>query len=102
MKARYFGWVRLGAMAGGLLLAAAALLSPAQAPAQKPNILVIMGDDIGWSNIGVYNQGIMSGRTPNLDRLANEGMRLPIITPKQAARQGEQTSSPASCRYGPD
>ncbi len=65
-------------MAGGLLLAAAALLSPAQAQAQqqKPNILVIMGDDIGWSNIGVYNQGIMSGRTPNLDRLANEGMRF--------------------------
>ena len=35
-----------------------------------------MGDDIGWSNIGVYNQGIMSGRTPNLDRMANEGMRF--------------------------
>jgi len=41
-----------------------------------PNIIVIMGDDIGWSNIGVYNQGIMSGRTPNLDRLAAEGMRF--------------------------
>jgi arylsulfatase len=35
-----------------------------------------MGDDIGWSNIGVYNQGIMAGRTPNLDRLANEGIRF--------------------------
>jgi arylsulfatase len=46
----------------------------AQAPA--PNIIVIMGDDIGWANIGVYNQGVMSGRTPNLDRLANEGMRF--------------------------
>ena len=42
----------------------------------KPNIVVIMGDDIGWSNIGVYNQGVMSGRTPNLDQLANEGMRF--------------------------
>ena len=41
-----------------------------------PNIIVIMGDDIGWSNIGVYNQGIIAGRTPNLDRLANEGMRF--------------------------
>lgn len=40
----------------------------------KPNIIVIMGDDIGWSNIGVYNQGIMAGRTPNLDQLAREGM----------------------------
>src|SRR5499427_6097710 len=49
-----------------------------QAPAggTKPNIIVIMGDDIGWSNIGVYNQGVMAGRTPNLDRMANEGMRF--------------------------
>ena len=47
----------------------------AQAQA-KPNIIFIMGDDIGWSNIGVYNQGIMAVRTPNLDRLAAEGMRF--------------------------
>ena len=37
---------------------------------------MIMGDDIGWFNIGAYNQGIMAGRTPNLDRLAAEGMRF--------------------------
>jgi arylsulfatase A-like enzyme len=43
---------------------------------EKPNIIFIMGDDIGWNNIGVYNQGIMAGRTPNLDRLASEGMRF--------------------------
>jgi arylsulfatase len=48
----------------------------AAAQGNKPNIIFIMGDDIGWSNIGVYNQGIMAGRTPNLDRLANEGMRF--------------------------
>jgi arylsulfatase len=35
-----------------------------------------MGDDIGWFNIGAYHQGIMAGRTPNLDRLASEGMRF--------------------------
>ena len=40
----------------------------------KPNILVIMGDDIGWFNIGAYHRGIMSGKTPNLDKLAAEGM----------------------------
>jgi len=49
---------------------------PAWAQDQKPNIIFIMGDDIGWSNIGVYNQGIMSGQSPNLDKLANEGMRF--------------------------
>ena len=42
----------------------------------KPNIVFIMGDEIGWSNIGVYNQGLMAGKTPNLDRLANEGLRF--------------------------
>ena len=47
----------------------------AQQPS-RPNIVVIMGDDIGWFNIGAYHQGIMAGRTPNLDRLASEGMRF--------------------------
>jgi arylsulfatase len=41
---------------------------------KKPNIIFIMGDDIGWFNIGAYHRGIMAGRTPNLDRLASEGM----------------------------
>src|ERR1700712_1840882 len=48
----------------------------AQAPAKKPNILVIMGDDIGWSNLGSYHQGLMLDTTPNLDRLASQGMRF--------------------------
>ena len=48
----------------------------AQAQGKPPNIITIMGDDIGWANIGAYNQGIMAGRTPNLDRLAAEGMRF--------------------------
>jgi arylsulfatase A-like enzyme len=43
---------------------------------KKPNIIFIMGDDIGWFNIGAYHQGIMSGKTPNLDKLAAEGMRF--------------------------
>ncbi len=42
----------------------------------QPNIVAIMADDIGWFNIGAYHQGIMSSRTPNLDRLATEGMRF--------------------------
>ncbi len=41
---------------------------------KKPNILFIMGDDVGWFNIGAYHRGIMSGKTPNLDKLAAEGM----------------------------
>ena len=44
------------------------------AAAKKPNILVIMGDDIGWFNPSCYNSGIMGYRTPNIDRIAREGM----------------------------
>src|SRR5262245_764613 len=51
-------------------------LTQATAQQQRPNILVIMGDDIGWFNIGAYHQGIMSGKTPNLDKLAAQGMRF--------------------------
>ena len=45
----------------------------AQAPPAKPNILVIMGDDIGLWNISAYNRGMMGYRTPNIDRIAREG-----------------------------
>ena len=62
----------------GVATAVAALWSasiPVQAQ-QPPNIVVIMGDDIGIWNIGAYHQGMMAGRTPNLDKLAAEGMRF--------------------------
>lgn len=62
-------------MAIGLLIAGAPVIAHAQ-QAQKPNIVFIMADDIGWFNIGVYNQGMMAGRTPNLDKLASQGMRF--------------------------
>ncbi|HXI71378.1 MAG TPA: arylsulfatase [Verrucomicrobiae bacterium] len=51
-------------------------VAPGQAADKKPNILFIMGDDVGWFNIGAYHQGIMSGKTPNLDKLAAQGMRF--------------------------
>jgi arylsulfatase len=64
---------------GRLELAQAGGGKPAAAKAgdksdKKPNIVVIMGDDIGWFNIGAYHRGIMSGKTPNLDRLASQGV----------------------------
>jgi arylsulfatase A-like enzyme len=45
----------------------------APSPEKKPNILVIMGDDIGYSNLSVYSHGMLGYRTPNIDRLAKEG-----------------------------
>ena len=57
------------------LIALCSLVLPAMAQAQsKPNIVFIMGDDIGWFNVGAYHRGIMAGRTPNLDQLARQGM----------------------------
>jgi arylsulfatase A-like enzyme len=44
------------------------------AQTKQPNILVIMGDDIGMWNIGAYHRGLMAGKTPNLDKMAKEGM----------------------------
>jgi arylsulfatase len=63
-----YSWLILGAL---LLFRAAHALA-----ADKPNVLVIFGDDIGWFNISAYNDGMMGYRTPNLDRIANEGARF--------------------------
>src|SRR6266571_387928 len=61
------------------LLASVVAVTVASAPAaaqqqQRPNIVFIMGDDIGIWNIGAYHRGMMAGRTPNLDQIAAEGM----------------------------
>jgi len=67
----------IGLISAAALTAGLACAAPALAQDQKkPNILVIMGDDVGWFNIGAYHQGIMSGKTPNLDQLAQQGMRF--------------------------
>src|SRR5262245_59298236 len=62
---------------GLCMLAAVASLSSAtgrvHAQEKKPNILFIMGDDIGWMQPSCYHRGLMVGETPNIDRIANEG-----------------------------
>src|SRR5271166_1411753 len=45
----------------------------AQAPGQRPNIVFVMGDDIGWMQPSIYHRGLMVGETPNIDRIGNEG-----------------------------
>src|SRR5215467_1953456 len=53
--------------------APSAATAPPQSPGTKPNVLMIMADDIGWFNVSAYNLGIMGYRTPNIDRIAKEG-----------------------------
>ena len=66
------------AFIGAATLMSVALSDPAAAQAppaqQRPNIVVVMGDDVGIWNIGAYHRGMMAGRTPNLDKIAAEGM----------------------------
>jgi arylsulfatase len=77
------------------VVAAAALFSmPAPVLAQddqKPNIVVIWGDDIGQSNISAYTMGLMGYRTPNIDRVANEGMIFTDYYGEQSCTAGRSS-----------
>ena len=55
------------------MLASVTMGPPAFAQQEKPNILFIMGDDIGWMQPSIYHRGLMVGETPNIDRIGNEG-----------------------------
>jgi arylsulfatase len=73
------------------LLAAAAFAGVQAAEADRPNILMITTDDVGYFNVGAYNLGMMGVPTPNIDRLAKEGLLFtdhyaePSCTPGRAA-----------------
>ncbi len=74
------GWHKRSraALLGATTLVSLSLSGPATTPAvaqtpQKPNILFIMGDDIGWMQPSIYHRGLMVGETPNIDRIGNEG-----------------------------
>ena len=86
----------------------------AQKDGKKPNIVVIMGDDIGMWNIGAYHRGLMAGKTPNLDKLAKEGMlftdyyaeasctagRAAFVTGQLPIRTGMTTVGQAGAKIG--
>jgi len=109
VKLTWIMFAALGLAAGSLQAA------PAQAQmAQKPNIVIIMGDDIGITNIGVYGHGMMAGKTPNLDKIAKEGMlftdyyaeasctagRAALVTGELPIRTGMTTVGQAGAAIG--
>ena len=70
--------------------------------ADKPNILVIWGDDIGITNLSCYSEGLMGYRTPNIDRIANEGMRFTDSYGEQSLhRRASPLSSPVRAFIAP-
>ena len=58
---------------GCLIVCSILTMATSAISAPKPNILVIWGDDVGQQNISAYHRGMMGGRTPNIDRIADEG-----------------------------
>ncbi len=60
-------------------------------PGDKPNILVIFGDDIGQTNISAYSDGVMGYRTPNIDRIAKEGLRFTDYYAENSCTAGRST-----------
>jgi len=67
---------------------ASIVCAPAHAQDQKPNILFIMGDDIGWMQPGIYHRGLMVGETPNIDRIGQEGAMFTTYYAEQSCTAG--------------
>ena len=70
---------------------------PTAAAGQRPNILVIFGDDIGQTNISAYSFGLMGYRTPNIDRIAKEGMMFTDYYAEQSCTAGRSTFITGQC-----
>jgi arylsulfatase A-like enzyme len=78
-------WAPVGCALAALALTAA--VAPAMA-ADKPNIVIIWGDDIGQSNVSAYSRGLMGYQTPNIDRIASEGMLFTDYYAEQSCTAG--------------
>ena len=74
--------------AAGVTTAAQAQQPQAATGGQRPNIVIIWGDDIGLSNVSAYSQGLMGFRTPNIDRIAHEGMLFTDLYAEQSCTAG--------------
>ena len=78
-------------LSGTILLLCCFAAGQAWAQENKPNILVIWGDDIGQSNISVYTRGLMGYQTPNIDRIAKEGILFTDYYGEQSCTAGRSS-----------
>ena len=78
---RYLRWISISTVVLAFAVGAAGA-------ADKPNILILWGDDIGYWNISAYNQGMMGYKTPNIDRIAREGMLFTDAYAEQSCTAG--------------
>src|SRR5208337_4289927 len=77
-----------GAALAALATASALPTSSAMAQDQKPNVMFIMGDDIGWMQPSIYHRGLMVGETPNIDRIGHEGAMFMDYLAMQSCTSG--------------
>ncbi len=83
-----------------LAVAILTTLSASRAEAQEqPNILIIMGDDIGLTNISAYSMGLMGYQTPNIDRIAREGMIFTDYYAEQSCTAGRSSLITGQCTF---
>ncbi len=82
---------------GLLLLSGSAYAQQAAPAADRPNILVIFGDDIGQTNISAYTMGVVGYRTPNIDRIAQEGAIFTDYYAEQSCTAGRSTFITGQC-----
>src|SRR5262249_6438505 len=86
---------QLGEAAAALFFTAwLMLICSAQAQQQKPNILFIMADDIGWMQVGICHRGRAVGQTPNIDRIGQEGAVFPDYYAMQSCPSGRNAFFP--------
>jgi arylsulfatase A-like enzyme len=88
-----FGNLILRTMVGIAVVIGSGLIgaTPALAQQSKPNIVFIMGDDIGWMQPSIYHQGLMVGETPNIDRIGHEGAKFMTYYAEQSCTAGRST-----------
>jgi arylsulfatase len=80
-----------------VMVAQAQAPQPAPSPGRRPNILVIFGDDIGQTNLSTYSFGLMGYRTPNIDRIAREGMMFTDYYAEQSCTAGRSSFITGQC-----
>src|SRR5216110_2479940 len=78
-------------------VALASSITSSFAQAKKPNILVIFGDDIGQTNVSAYSMGMMGYHTPNIDRMAKEGMMFTDYYAEQSCTAGRSSFITGQC-----
>jgi arylsulfatase A-like enzyme len=86
MKSARKLWLFLFAIAAAVIVAS--VPAAAQQQQQKPNIVFIMGDDIGWMQPRIYHQGLMVGETPNIDKIGQEGAKFTDYYAEQSCTAG--------------